>query len=335
MEPVRVAIVGLGMAVKPHAEAVEMLNGTITVIRAATRTAARAEAFSSRYGVAASTDVDGVMTDPSVEAVIVLTPPDTHLSVAGRALAAGKHVLVEKPLDSDPARAAELVALARREGRTLGVVLQHRFRDAALRLAEVIADETLGEIVSAALAVPWWRPQTYYDEPGRGTLARDGGGVLLTQAIHAVDLFRSLTGPVEVLAAQAVTTPSHRMETEDYAAALLRLRGGAPGSLTATTAFYPGEPERIEIAGTRGSALLLGDALRVSRIGGTVEEVAAGDAGGGGADPMAFSPEPHRRLLADFAEAVRARRQPRASGEEALRTQILIGDILAAARLLD
>ncbi len=106
--------------------------------------------------------------------------------------------------------------------------------------------------------MPWWRPQAYYDEPGRGTLARDGGGVLLTQAIHSLDLFRSLVGVSKVVAAQARTTGLHRMETEDYVSALLETDSGAPATLVTTTAAYPGHPERIEIIGTKGYAALVG-----------------------------------------------------------------------------
>src|SRR5690606_35038369 len=132
-----------------------------------------------------------------------------------------------------------------RHGRLLGAVLQHRFRTSSRRLAALLRDGELGRIAAASCTIPWWRPQSYYDEPGRGTMARDGGGVLMTQAIHTLDLFRALVGGVERVAAVSVTTPLHRMETEDFVAATLLLAGGAPASLSATTAAYPGFSEQI------------------------------------------------------------------------------------------
>ncbi|WMS44700.1 Gfo/Idh/MocA family oxidoreductase [Acuticoccus sp. MNP-M23] len=327
----RISLVGLGMAVKPHAQALADLSDRIEIVHAATRSPERAAAFEAATGIGTTTDVDSALTDPSVAAVVLLTPPDTHLALGRIALEAGKHLLVEKPLDSAHDRAEALVALAAEKKRKLGVVLQHRFRDAALRMAEILERGELGTLTSASVTVPWWRPQSYYDEPGRGTLARDGGGVLITQAIHTIDLFRTLAGPVEVLAATASTTPTHTMETEDYASALLRVRGGAPGHLMATTAFYPGLPERIELSGTLGCASLVGDALSVEWMDGRREDIAAGDAGGGGADPMAFSSEPHRRVIADFVSAVEEDREPGASGASALQTHRLIAQILAKA----
>ncbi|UOM35381.1 Gfo/Idh/MocA family oxidoreductase [Acuticoccus sp. I52.16.1] len=307
------------------------LGDQVEVVWGAARSEARTAAFAQATGFPVTTDVTRALTDPAIDAVLLLTPPDTHLALGRVALEAGKHVLVEKPLDRTLADAQALVALAAARGRTLGVVLQHRFRDAALRLAALVDAGELGTLALASVTVPWWRPQSYYDEPGRGTLARDGGGVLVTQAIHVVDLFRALTGPVEVVAADATTTPAHRMETEDTATALLRLRDGAPGVMLTTTAFYPGLPERIEIAGTEASATLTGDALEVRWLDGRTETVAAGDSGGTGADPMAFSSEPHRRLIADFADAVATGRPPRASGEEALATQRLIHAVITRA----
>jgi predicted dehydrogenase len=180
--------------------------------------------------------------------------------------------------------------------------------------------------------VPWWRPQAYYDEPGRGTMARDGGGVLMTQAIHTLDLFRSLVGVRDVVAAQAATTAAHRMETEDFASALVRLGNGAPGTIVATTAAYPGGAERIEVIGTRGMASLVGGSLRLSMLDGHEENVAAEGKTGGGANIMDFPHDAHRAVLADFLDAIEQDRDPMVTGEEALASQRLIADILVAAR---
>jgi predicted dehydrogenase len=331
MERIGVAVVGLGPAAQPHARSLLDLSDRAEVVWAASRTEERAAAFARDFPFPTTTDIGAAIADPRVRAVLVLTPPAAHLEVARRCLDAGRHVLVEKPLELDATRGAVLVEAARRAGLRLGVMLQHRFRPASLRLRAVLESGALGAVQAASMAVPWWRPQGYYDEPGRGTLARDGGGVLLTQAIHTLDLFRSLVGISAVTAAEARTTALHRMETEDYVAALLRLGNGAPGVLTATTAFPPGQPERIEVIGAEGSASLVGGALELAWADGRRERVEAEGSTGSGANIMDFPHDAHRALIADFLEACRAGRAPAVSGEEALESQRWVERILARA----
>ena len=187
MERIGVAMVGLGPAAQPHARSLLDLSDRAEVVWAASRTEERAAAFARDFPFPVTTDIGAAIADPRVRVVLVLTPPAAHLEVARRCLDAGRHVLVEKPLELDAARGATLVEAARRAGLCLGVMLQHRFRPASLRLRAVLESGALGAVQAASMAVPWWRPQSYYDEPGRGTLARDGGGVLLTQAIHTLD----------------------------------------------------------------------------------------------------------------------------------------------------
>ena len=325
---VAIAIIGLGPAAEPHAKSLHDLAARVDVRAAASRTEAKCQAFAERFGFPVTTDIDAVIADPAIAAVLLLTPPAAHLELAQRCFAAGKHVLVEKPLELTVARGERLVAAGRAAGRRLGVVLQHRFRPGSLRLRTVLHGGELGDIVAASMTVPWWRPRSYYDEPGRGTMARDGGGVLLTQAIHTLDLFRSLVGVSAVVSAQTTTTAAHRMETEDYAAALLRLGNGAPGTIMATTAAYPGFPERIEIFGTAGSASLVGNTLRIARMRGRDELVETEGGTGGGANIMDFPNDAHRAVLADFLDAIEQDRDPTVSGEEALASQRLVDDIL-------
>jgi predicted dehydrogenase len=328
--PLGIAVVGLGPAAEPHAKALAELSQRARVVWAATRSQARAAAAAARYGWPVTTDIAAAITDPAVGAVLVLTPPAAHLEIASRAFAAGKHVLVEKPLELTSARAAQLLAAA--GDRCLGVVLQHRFRDGALALRDLLASGRLGRVQAASMAVPWWRPQAYYDEPGRGTLARDGGGVLLTQAVHTLDLFRALLGVRRVVAAQVCTTELHRMETEDHVHALVELGEGAPASIRATTAAYPGRAESIEVIGTLGTARFEGSSLAAGFLDGSRLDVVSDGRTGAGAGMMDFDHGPHRALLADFLDAVAAGRAPQVTGADALATQMLIDDILAAAR---
>ena len=239
---------------------------------------------------------------------------------------------MEKPLELSLDRAERLAAAAQAAGITFGVVLQHRFRPGSLRLRQALLGGEVGSVQAGFLSVPWWRPQSYYDEPGRGTLARDGGGVLLTQAIHSLDLFRSLVGVSDVIASDVRTTDLHHMETEDYVAALLRLGNGAPGTLMTTTAAYPGYPERIEIIGTKGFASLIGGTLRLAFLDGREEIIEAEGSTGSGASIMDFPHDAHRALIADFLDAIEGRRQPIVSGESALESQRLVSAVLAAGR---
>jgi predicted dehydrogenase len=327
-----VAVVGLGAASGPHINSLLDLADRVEVRWAVSRSSARIDACRARAAFPTTTDIGAAIADPAVHAVLILTPPAFHLDLAERAFAAGKHVLVEKPLEVNLARATRLVAAGRAAGRRLGVVLQHRFRPAGQQLRGLIESGRLGTVEAASALVPWWRPQAYYDEPGRGTVARDGGGVLLTQAIHTLDLFRSLVGVRRVIAAQVRTTALHQMETEDYASALLELGNGAPGSLIATTAAYPGRPERIDIIGSLGSALLDGAAMHATFLDGTYAEHVSEEGTPSGAGIMDFPHDAHRDLIADFLEAITLDHDPRVPGEEALATQQLIDDILAAGQ---
>ena len=327
-----IAIIGLGPASLPHSKSLLDLADRAEVRWALSRTADRAKAYAAQFPFPTTTELDAVLTDPAVDAVIVLTPPSSHLDVSAFCLEAGKHVLVEKPLELNSERGQRLVDTARRTGRTFGVTLQHRFRPASLRLKAALDSGELGSIEAAFLNVPWWRPQSYYDEPGRGTLARDGGGVLLTQAIHSLDLFRSLVGVSKVVAAQARTTALHRMETEDYVSALLETGSGAPATLITTTAAYPGYPERIEITGTKGFASLIGGRLSLAFLDGREEIVEAEGSTGSGANIMDFPHDAHRAVIADFLDAIEQGRDPVVTGEEALASQKLVDDILRAAR---
>lgn len=324
----RVGLIGLGMAVTPHAKSLLELKERVQVAYAFSPSAERRRRFAERFPFPQCDRLETILDDRAVDAVLVLTPPNTHLELVARCAAAGKHVLLEKPLEVSTEKAQRLVDSCKDV--KLGVVLQHRFRPAAEKLRERLND--LGQLVSASAAIPNWRPQSYYDQPGRGTRSRDGGGVLLTQAIHTLDLFLSFAGePLEVKSF-TTTTPVHRMETEDLAVAALRFKSGALGTVHATTSAYPGFAERIELIGTRGTAALEGTSLRMQFSDGTSFEMRTeSGAGGTGADPMAFPHDWHRGVLADFLDAIESGHEPRVSGAEALKVHRFIDRILQSA----
>jgi predicted dehydrogenase len=328
----RIAIVGLGMAVTPHARSLVDLADRVEVAAAFSPSEARRKAFAARFAFPLAGDLAALAADPSIDAALILTPPNTHLPLVRDLAAAGKHILLEKPLAGTLADADAVVEACAAAGVTLGVVFQHRFRPAARVLAERVLAGALGALANAAVSVRWWRPQSYYDEPGRGTLARDGGGVLLTQAIHTLDLFLTLAPPLREVVAFAGTSAMHRMDTEDSVAAALAFDGGALGALDATTAAFPGFPETISLAGTLGTATLAGSRLDIRYQDGRTEEHGEVVAGGGGADPMAFAHDAHRALLAEFLDALDERRAPENDGRSALRVHCLIDALLESAR---
>ena len=328
----RCAIIGLGMAVTPHAKSLVDLRERVEVAASYSPTASRRDAFATRFGLPVTGDLDAIIDDPSIDYAVLLTPPNARLELVRRLAAAGKHILMEKPLERTTPAAEAIVATAERAGVILGIVLQHRFRVVAERLAERLESGALGTVAAVSIAVPWWRPQSYYDEPGRGTYARDGGGVLMNQAIHTLDLALSLVAPVSEVVAVSGTSPLHRMEAEDFVAAGIRFANGAHGSLMATTAFYPGGPERIELACTRGSAVLGPGGLSIRCHDGREESVGESQGSGSGADPMDFPHDAHRALHMDFIDAVAGGRLPRVTGREALRVHRFIDAVVAAAR---
>lgn len=328
----RLAIVGLGLAVTPHARSLLDLKDRVEVAAAFSPSEARRGELAARFPFPTAASLDAILADRSIDIVTVLTPPNTHLDVVRRAAAAGKHVLLEKPIEITTERASELVKVCRDAGVKLGVVLQHRFRPAGMRLKEMLRGGELGALVGCSTTIRLWRPQSYYDQPGRGTKARDGGGVLLTQGIHTLDLMLSLAGPVAEVSGYATTTSVHRMETEDLVCAAVRFANGALGVIEATTSAYPGFPERIEITGETATAVLAGTRLDVLHHDGRVTQMAPDNtAGGTGADPMDFPHDYHRALLADYLDALDQGREPAVNGEEALKVHRLIDALLAAS----
>jgi predicted dehydrogenase len=330
--PLRLAVLGAGLGSPPHLRSLADLAQEVEVAWVYGRSLERLQAMPVPGGARLTTRLEDIFDDRSVQAVLILTPPNVHLELAEKAARAGKHVLVEKPLEVDLARATALVQACEAAGVSLAVMLQHRLRPGAAALAEMLRTGALGQVLGAGAFVRWWRPQSYYDEPGRGTLARDGGGVLMTQAIHTLDLLLQLIGLPERVSGAAGTSPLHRMECEDTAAALLHYASGMTAVVQATTAACPGYAERIELDGTLGTATLESGVLTVRMAQGETVTVGASVGTGGGSDPMAFDHGPHRSVLQDFIRAVRSGTPPAVTGRSALDVQRVIDAIMRSAR---
>jgi predicted dehydrogenase len=319
----RVALIGLGMVSRTYADAIRN-SGSVELVGVCARSEASRERFLSANAdlAAVAMTAEEIAADPGIGFAILTTPPNARAEIVGKLAAAGKPILMEKPVERTLAGATRLVELCEAKGVPLGIVLQHRARPVVAELRRVMSD--LGPLVAAEVSVPWWRPQAYYDEPGRGTYARDGGGVLISQAIHTLDLMLTLTGPVVSVNAMVATTGFHRMEAEDFVCAGLRFATGAVGQLFATTASFPGRGETITLHFRRGSVRLEAGVLRIARQDGTGESIGQAAASGAGADPMAFTSDWHRAVIEDFAEAVATGRPPLVPGREALHVHRLI-----------
>jgi UDP-N-acetyl-2-amino-2-deoxyglucuronate dehydrogenase len=326
-----VAVIGLGMVAATHARALQDLDSLVAARGVYARESARRAAFADRFGFSVADDPLSLIARDDIDIVLILTPPNAREEYVRAACAARKHVLLEKPIERNSAAAARIVATCAEAGVKLGVTFQHRFREASAALKGYIESGTLGSLAAGQVVVPWWREQSYYDVPGRGTYARDGGGVLISQAIHTLDLLVWLVDLPREAVAMAATTRLHRMEAEDMVAGALRWNSGAVASLIATTAAYPGGADCIVLEFERASARLEAGVLTLRHRDGTVATVGAAGGSGGGADPMAFTHEWHRRAIEDFVLAVREGREPNVSGASALKVHRLIDALLASA----
>ncbi len=326
-----VALIGAGMVAKTHLAAIRDADG-VALRGIAARTPDRARALLTDWpGARLYADAQDIAADPEVAAVVVVTPPDARAELIAPLAAAGKPILLEKPVARNTSEAEEVVALCEAAGVPLGIVFQHRMRAASRAARDFALSGELGALGLVEIAVPWWREQAYYDEPGRGTYARDGGGVLISQAIHTIDLALSLTGPVQSVQAMTATTAFHEMEAEDVACAGLRFANGAVGWLTASTASFPGKAETITLHFEAATLHLEAGVLTVTWRDGRVEHHGAQAGTGGGADPMAFTHDWHQGVLEDFVAAVRDPRPPMITGRDALIAHRLIDAIVASS----
>jgi predicted dehydrogenase len=261
-EPFGVGIVGAGTIGAVHAKAIAALDDARLVAVAEPREEA-GRALAAEHGAAWAADLDALLARPELDVVVLATPSGMHPEQAVRAAAAGKHVVTEKPMAITLAGADRMIEACRAAGVTLSVIFQNRFSRDALRLKRAVEAGLLGRPVLGNAFVHWHRTQDYYDAGGwRGTLALDGGGVLMNQSIHTIDLLRWILGPVANLSA-FTTTLAHQIEAEDTASATLRFAGGALGVIQGTTAARDDQPVRLEIVGTDGRAVLEGGRLAV------------------------------------------------------------------------
>lgn len=328
----RVGIIGTGAIANKHAQAYRNLGFRITVCT--NSSAERGERFAAANGAQFVRTAEELCSHPEVDFVDVCTFPDFRLEPVRLCATYGKHILVQKPMAIDLATARAMIQIAHDGGIQLGVVSQHRFDDSTIFLKKAIDSGRLGRILQADAYVKWWRSADYYSRPIKGSWATEGGGALINQAIHQVDLLLYLVGGVEQVFGLWQIGAVHQIESEDNLSALLRYANGATGVLQASTALWPGFPERLEIHGTRGTAIITGDKLTHWDMQDDQGDPApvVRDVASGASDPMAISVLPFERQLLDFANACEAGRSPLVAGEDGYRALQLVTSIYASCR---
>ena len=327
-----VGVIGTGMAAKPHALALNDLKDIIDVKGIYSRNNDRCNAFAKNYNFKTFNSIKEISENNEIEMVILITPPNQRLELVKEFSKAGKNILMEKPIERSTKQAEEIVNICEKDNVKLGIVFQHRFRESSIKLKKLIEENAFGSIYSVQVNIPWWRDQSYYDEPGRGTYERDGGGVLISQAIHTLDLMLSIIGQVEEVQAIGKTTSFHKMESEDFVAAGLKFKNGAVGSLMASTTSYPGYPESIILNCEKGSVKLESGTLKIHWQNNKVEEFGEASGTGGSADPMAFPYDWHKSLIRDFALSINSNQLSFVSGREALKVHELIDALISSSK---
>ena len=336
MDDIRFALIGAGNIGYIYVKAFSHVpDGAITVVCDAVPAAG--EALAEECGAVFEPDFHVAVERADVDAVIIATPSGTHAEIAVTAARAGKHLLVEKPLDITLGRVDSIIDAAEHADVILGCVLPLRLSEGVRQAKNALDAGRLGTLTLADAYVKWYRPQSYYDGSWRGTWKLDGGGALMNQSIHNIDLVQYLAGPVESVVGRTATL-AHDMETEDTASAVLTYRGGAMGVIQGSTSSWPGEQARVELHGDQGTIVLEEGRVTVWRLADADDAEEAmilgttGEGGTGAADPLAIGYEKHRRQIADFIGALQEYRSPAIMGAEARRSVEIIRAIYYSAR---
>lgn len=332
----RVGILGTGAIANKHAEAYRNIG--FEVAACSNKTESRGRDFANRWGGEFVSDFRDLCRYPGLDFVDVCTFPDFHLEPVQVCAELKRPVQVQKPIATNLETARQMIDIARRAGITLGVMSQHRFDDATLFLKRALAGGRLGKLLQADAYVKWFRSDDYYSRPIKGSWQTEGGGALINQAIHQVDILLHLMGPVANVTGIWQLGARHRIESEDIVNALLSYASAATGVIQAATAFWPGYTERIEIHGTKGTAIISGDRLTGWDVQDDGEANAADpapiehDVASGSSDPMAISLTSFERQFRDFGEAIRTGREPAVNGEEGYRALEVVVAIYESCR---
>jgi len=332
-------IIGCGMISNFHARAIADTRGA-KLVACFDKTPAAVDKLAASTGCKAYYDLDAMLADKDVHVVTIGTPSGAHMDPAVAAARAGKHVIVEKPLEITLRRCDAMIEAADKAGVVLSTVFPSRFHDSSQELYKAVAAGRFGKLTLGDSYVKWFRSQAYYDSgKWRGTWELDGGGALMNQAIHSVDLLTWIMGPVVEVRAMTGLLAHERIKVEDVALATVRFANGALGVIEATTAAYPGYLKRIEIHGSEGSAALEEEDLvkwdflkkkpRDDAILASMQNRKSG--GGGAADPSAIGHHGHAKQFQNVLHAIKKGVKPAIDGPEGRRSVEIILAIYKSA----
>jgi predicted dehydrogenase len=306
------AIIGCGMISNWHAEAVGKVEGA-RLVGAVDQIEEAAKTFSGKYNTRYYPSVYELLQDAEVDAVCICTPGGLHAPLAVEAADAGKHVVVEKPMALNLKECDEIITACERNKVKLTVISQLRFSEAVCMAKEAVEKGKLGRLVMGDIAMKYYRSQEYYDRGSwRGTWKMDGGGALMNQGIHGIDLLQYMMGPVKSVFAHAKTI-IRNIEVEDTASAVVEFENGALGAIRGATSIYPGSPRRLEINGNRGTIVLEEDSILEWRIEGKEvpkDMVIGHTAAGAASNPSSIGIDGHTRQIADMVDAIKTNRRP-------------------------
>jgi UDP-N-acetyl-2-amino-2-deoxyglucuronate dehydrogenase len=335
-------IIGAGMIGHFHAKAITAMTGG-TLHSVFDLRAEAAGKLATEYGAKAFSNIDEFLADPELEIVTIGTPSGAHLDPALAALAAGKHVICEKPLEITTERIDQLMAAAEANGKTLAAVLNRRFHPGMDAFKKAADEGRFGKLTSASCYVKWYRDQAYYDSAAwRGTWALDGGGALMNQSIHTVDALIYLAGPIKAVQANTACLAHERIEVEDIVVAIVEFENGARGVIECSTCTWSkdGHPARVQLAGTDGSVFLADESFELWDFREEKPEDAeirrtlmkGQEAGLGANDPSAINFHQHQRNFEEVVNAIHDGRVPTTSAAEARKPVAVIRAIYESAQ---
>ncbi|MCB0669697.1 MAG: Gfo/Idh/MocA family oxidoreductase [Saprospiraceae bacterium] len=327
------AIVGTGSIAGHFIKSIREIEGChISALCSSSKE--RAIQAETKFEITSYADLHLLLSQEKVDIVCICTSSGSHLEPALVAARAGKHVLCEKPLEITAARVDEMIAACQENGVHLGCIFQNRFSPDFIRLQQAVRSGLLGKLVALNAVIPWYRDDDYYGKSiWRGTLDGDGGGALINQGIHTVDLFQLIGGPAREIIGKIQTT-THDIEGEDLAMALVTFSNDVLGHIQASTSMWPGYPERLEVYGEKGSIILEGGAIRHFNVQGIdPDQSAPAASASGSSDPMAISHELHKKQIMDFATAVYTGGRPAVDGAEGRKAVAIIEAIYRSSRM--
>ena len=309
-------IIGTGAVATHHIKSIQELEGC-TLIGMSSADPERARLAAQKFQTPTFSNHLELIQHPDVQVICICTASGNHLEPCLAAAKAGKHVLVEKPLEVSLERADQMIVACEEAGIQLGCVFQNRFSPDYLRLKQAIAEGHLGKLLLGNAYIKWYRSDTYYSSSSwKGTLKGDGGAALINQGIHTIDLLLDLMGTVKSVFGK-IRTVLHDIEGEDLGLGILQFENGALGTIEGSTSIYPGYPARLEIYGDQGSILLeAGQIVEYNLKSGKNQELTTKSTSSTGAsDPNAIGHQLHKAQIKDFVEAIQLNRPPIVDGK--------------------